>query len=89
MAKTITIPTNAAELKTIKAAIDEGVLCLQSIDTEKEALKDIVDDLNEKYSLPKKFLNRMIKQKHKSSFDDDSQEQEDYMELFAAINNAK
>lgn len=88
MAKTIVIPSNPAELKTIKNAIGEATDCLVRIDTEKEAMKDIVDDLAEKYELPKKFINKMIRTRHRASFDKETSEQEDFMELYSKVANA-
>ena len=61
MSKTIVIPSNPAELKTILNAVKEAGDCMMRIAAEREAIKDIVEDLAEKYELPKKFINKMIK----------------------------
>lgn len=89
MAKTIVIPSNPAELKTIQNAIKEANDCLIRVAAEREAVKDIVDDLAEKYELPKKFINKMIRIYHKSSFDQEASETEDFMELYTAVTKAK
>lgn len=89
MSKTIVIPSNPAELKTIKDAIGEANDCMIRITAEREAIKDIVDDLAEKYELPKKFINKMIKIYHNSSFDKEASETEDFMELYTAVTKAK
>jgi len=89
MAKEIIIPSNPAELKTIQAAMKEMSDCMIRIDSEKEAMKDIVEDLNEKYELPKKFINKMARVYHKQSFDKESVEHEDFADLYVAVTGAK
>lgn len=89
MAKEIVIPSNPAELKTIQAAMKEMSDCMIRIDAEKEAMKDIVEDLNEKYELPKKFISKMARVYHKQSFDKESVEHEDFADLYVAVTEAK
>jgi len=89
MAKEIVIPSNPAELKTIQAAMKEMSDCMIRIDSEKEAMKDIVEDLNEKYELPKKFISKMARVYHKQSFDKESVEHEDFADLYVAVTGAK
>lgn len=89
MAKTIVIPSNPAELKTIQNAMKEMSDCMIRIDSEKEAMKDIIDDLHEKYELPKKFISKMAKVYHKQSFDKESVESEDFADLYVAVTEAK
>jgi len=89
MAKEIVIPSNPAELKTIQAAMKEMSDCMIRIDSEKEAMKDIVEDLNEKYELPKKFISKMARVYHKQSFDKESVEHEDFADLYVAVTEAK
>jgi len=89
VAKEIIIPSNPAELKTIQAAMKEMSDCMIRIDSEKEAMKDIVEDLNEKYELPKKFISKMARVYHKQSFDKESVEHEDFADLYVAVTGAK
>jgi len=89
MAKEIVIPSNPAELKTIQAAMKEMSDCMIRIDAEKDAMKDIVEDLNEKYELPKKFISKMARVYHKQSFDKESVEHEDFADLYVAVTGAK
>jgi hypothetical protein len=90
MTKEIVIPSNSAELKTIQVAIKEANDCLIRIAAERELIKDIVADLNEKYEgLPKKYINKMIKTYYKNSFDKESTEHDDFSELFVAVTEVK
>ena len=87
--KTIVIPSNPAELKTIQAAVKEMSDCMIRIQSEKEAMKDIVEDLNEKYELPKKFINKMARVYFKQNFDKETVEHEDFADLYVAVTEAK
>jgi len=89
LAKEIVVPSNPAELKTIQAAIKEMSDSMYRISAEKEAMKDIVDDLAEKYELPKKFINKMAKVFHKASFDKETTEHDDFADLYVAVTEAK
>lgn len=89
MAKEIVIPSNPAELKTIQAAIKEMNDCMVRIQAEKEAMKDIVEDLNEKYELPKKYISKMARVYFKQNFDKESVEHEDFADLYVAVTGAK
>jgi hypothetical protein len=90
MTKEIVIPSNSAELKTIQVAIKEANDSLIRIAAERELIKDIVADLNEKYEgLPKKYINKMIKTYYKNSFDKESTEHDDFSELFVAVTEVK
>lgn len=89
MAKEIVIPSNPAELKTIQAAIKEMSDCMIRIQSEREAMKDIVDDLVEKYELPKKYINKMAKVYFKQNFDKETVEHEDFADLYVAVTEVK
>ena len=89
MAKEIIIPSNTAELKTIQAAVKEMSDCMIRIQSEREAMRDIVEDLAEKYELPKKFINKMAKVYFKQNFDKESVEHEDFADLYIAVTEAK
>ena len=89
MAKEIIIPSNPAELKTIQAAIKEMSDCMIRIQSENEAMKDIVEDLAEKYELPKKYIKKMARVYHKQNFDKESVEHEDFADLYVAVTEVK
>jgi hypothetical protein len=88
MSKTIIVPTNPADLKKLKGFVKEGSDCLLRIDSEKEALKDIVDTANEEFELPKNFIKSLIRHQHKADFDKKETEFSDFSELWEAVQNA-
>ena len=89
MSKSIIVPSSPADLKVIHEAVKEAGDCMIRIDSEKQAVKDIVDDLAEKFELPKRFINKMIKTYHKASFDKETSDSDDFAELYEAVTNAR
>lgn len=89
MTKEIVVPSNPADLKNIKVAIRDINDCLIRIAAEREAIKDIVADLAEKYELPKRYVNRMAKTYYKQSFDKEATEHDDFSELYVAVTEVK
>ena len=89
MAKEIVIPSNPADLKAINSGIKEMSDCYVRMQAEREAIKDIVDDLSEKFDLPKKFINKMGKTFFKQNFDKETVEHEDFVDLYTAVAKAK
>lgn len=85
MSKTIVIPTNPADQKAIKDAVREASDSMVRIESEKEQIKTIVEMVSEKYELPKKVVNRLVKTYHKSTYDQETVEQDDFRELYETI----
>jgi uncharacterized protein YwgA len=84
----IIVPTDAKQLKQIKKMVQEGCDCLLRIDAEREALKDIIEAINEEFEIPKQYLSRLIKHKHKEDFDKKSTEHSDFETLYEAVFSA-
>jgi len=86
MTNEVIIPTNPADKKTILDAVKEADQCLFRIESEKDQVKAIVDDLAEKFpDLDKKYLKKLITTYHKQNIDKLTAEQEDFVELYEAI----
>lgn len=83
--KTIVIPSNPADLKSIKDACREISDCYVHIDAEKDQIKEIINMLSEKYELPKRMISKMAKAYHKSTFDKDVMEQTDFQTLYETV----
>lgn len=82
---TLIIPSSPADLKKISTMVDEGVDCLTRIASERDALKDIVDSIVEKYELPKKHVNKLIRSRFKDDFKKLQAEMEEFDELWNKI----
>jgi septation ring formation regulator EzrA len=81
----VVIPSTPADIKKIRDAIEEGVDCLNRIASEKEALKDIIESVEEKYDIPKKHVNKMIQRKFKDDFDKMQAEVDEFEALWLKI----
>jgi hypothetical protein len=86
--KTVVVPTDPKQLKLIKSKIREGTDCLLRMDAEREALKDIVEAINEEFELPKAYISKMIRFEHAADFDKKTTEFDDLQTLYEAIKNA-
>ena len=90
MTKEIVIPSSPADLKVIKSAVQEIVDCMIRISAERDAIKDIVTSVVEKYEgIPKKYVNRLAKVQFKQSFDKEVTEADDFSDLYTAVNEVK
>lgn len=86
MTKEVVIPTNSVDQQTILEAIKEADNCLIRIESEKDQVKAIIDDLNEKFEgLNKKYIRKLITTYHKQNFEKLTSESADFVELYKAI----
>jgi len=84
--KQVIIPTNPADIKIIMDAVKEADASLIRIAAERDLIKNIVSDLDEKFpDIGKKYINKTIKTYHKQNFADLQNENEDFVELYDAI----
>lgn len=82
----IDIPSSQDDLNVIKNAIKEMTECMIRISAERELMKDISDNLNEKFpNIPKKYYNKMAKVMFKNSFDQVTGEMGFFESLYEAV----
>lgn len=77
--------TNPTDKKKIKDALFEISGSYTRIEAERELVKDIVNDIAEKYQLPKKAVTKMARAYHKQSFTKEVVENEEFQELYETI----
>jgi hypothetical protein len=77
------------QLKTLAGAIDEMVLVMHRMDSEKESMKDIIDATYDNLKLPKKIIRKMAKVKYKQSFQSEVAEHKEFEALFEGISEVK
>jgi len=88
MARTLIIPSSPADLKKLKGFVQEGADCLLRIDSEKDALKDIIEAATEEFELPKGAIASLIRHHHKADFEKKETEFADFSELWDAVKSA-
>jgi hypothetical protein len=82
----IIVPSNPADQKTILNALKEADNCLLRIDSERDQIKVIIDDLNTKFpDLGKKWFSWAIKRMHKGDVDEVLDEAETFTSAFETI----
>jgi hypothetical protein len=77
------------DLKGIKDALSEMSNEMSIIEGHKEAMKDIVDAVYDKYKLPKKIINRLAKAYHKQSFQEEVQLDNEFEAIYVGVTEAK
>lgn len=86
MSKTIIVPSNPADQKAILAAIKEMDASMYRMESERDLIKQIIEDLAEKYSdIDKKNIRKMARVYHKQNFNVVEAESADFSELYTAI----
>lgn len=83
---TIVIPTNPADQKTILDAIKEADSSMIRMAAERDLIKNIIDDLHEKFpDLDKKYIRKMMRTYHKQNFTEVETESEEFSNLYTTI----
>lgn len=71
--------------KKIADAVVEAYNSRQRISAEKDLIKNIREDLNEKFNLPPKLFNKMLMTYEKMNLDMQVQETEVFADVYVAI----
>jgi hypothetical protein len=77
------------QLKSIRDALSEISNEMTSIDSHKEAIKDVIDALHDNFKIPKKVLRRMAKTHHKQSFQEEVTEDNEFEALYIGMTETK
>lgn len=81
----VTIPSSPADRKRLKDMIVECTHCLQRIEDQKEAMKDIVETIQNEFTIPKKMGNKLARTMFKRNYDSLQQENEDFENLYELV----
>lgn len=81
------IPTDAETIKKIKSAMNDISDCYYRIESNKDTIKSIINDLHEKYAIPKPVLNKMARLHHKDEFDKEITKNDSMEDLYNALYN--
>jgi len=83
------IVVSEEDRKAMKAMIVEMTNCLERIEGEKEQMKEIAGEAEEKFKIKKKFVNKMAKTMFKHNYADLLQETEHFEFLYEAVVEGK
>ena len=84
----VVLPSNPADRKKIKGMIEEAAICLQRMDDQKAAFKDIMDILKADYQINPKYSRKMAKDYYKNTFNETLAEQSEYEILYEGVMEA-
>jgi septation ring formation regulator EzrA len=81
----VVIPSSAEDRKIIKDVMKLVSESYSRIEGEKSHIKAEIDNLAEKYKIPKKFLNKLARTYHRQNFKDILDEQDDFTALYESV----
>lgn len=81
----VVLPSNPEDRKRIKDALQEISDSYTRIEGERDAIKDVINFINEEFDLPKKYISKMARVFHKQTFDKEVGEAEDFAALYETI----
>ena len=79
------LPSNPSDLKKIDSALQEISNSKTRIEAERDLIKDIVDNINEEFDVPKSLINQLAKVYHMRNFADEVSQQEEFQTAFEIL----
>lgn len=79
------VVSNPVDKKKIKDALFEISNSYTRIDAEKELVKDIVEDLADKFELPKKHITKIARAYHKQNYNEQVTDSEEFQHLYESL----
>jgi len=76
---------NEVELKALKGVLVELTVCLQRIDEQKEQMKSIIEDAEDKFEIKKKIISKMGKTMYNRNYEDLHEENQHFEILYEAV----
>lgn len=80
-----TTPSVPADRAKLKGMIEEAAVCMQKIDDQRAAMKDIFELIKDDFAIAPKYSRKMAKAYYKQTYIDMQAEQEEFELLYEAI----
>ena len=71
--------------KKIKGALQEASNSLTRIDAERDLVKNIMNDTNKNFQIPKKTIKKLINVYHKQNFSEEVATHEEFESLYETV----
>ena len=84
-----TVPSTNEDRKKLKGMLTEMTHCLQKMDFQRDAKKDIAAGIKEQFELTPKVINKLASTMYKRNYADLQQENEDFEDLYEILVNGK
>lgn len=81
----VIIPSSQEDRKKIRGALEEISNSLTRIEAERGLIKEILQDVEDKFELPKKYTRKVAKIFHKQNFAEVKTEQEDLETIYETV----
>jgi hypothetical protein len=85
MTEPLILPSSPADKEKLKKVFDEAVVCLQRIDDQREALKEIFTHIKETFQIDPKYSRKLARTYFKNKFNEVQAESEEFESLYTAI----
>lgn len=79
------VPSSPEDRKKIKDALIEISASLTRMEAERDLIKDILVEVEDKFELPKKYIRKLAKIYHKQNYAEIRQEQDDVETLYETV----
>ena len=83
------IPSDPNERAKMKGMLTEMTLRLRQIDDNREAMKEIADEVSKNYGIAKKHINRLARTMYKHDYADLQAENEHFETLYETLVEGK
>lgn len=81
----VIIPSSPEDRKKIRGALEEISNSLTRIEAERDLIKDILQDVEDKFELPKKYTRKVAKIFHKQNFKEVQEEQNELETIYETV----
>lgn len=81
----VILPSSPEDRKKIMNAVQEISNSLSRIESERDLIKEILSDVEDKFELPKKYTRKVAKIYHKQNISQIQQEQEDLVSIYETV----
>jgi archaellum component FlaC len=81
----VILPSSPEDRKKIMNAVQEISNSLSRIESERDLIKEILADVEDKFELPKKYTRKVAKIYHKQNISQIQQEQEDLVSIYETV----
>ena len=81
----MTLPSNPNDLKKLKAAIGEITNCMLRMDSERDQIKEIINDVADNYDVDKKQVRKIATTMYKSNYSDVVEENREFELLYETL----
>lgn len=79
------LPTSPADIKKLQGMIEEAARCLQKMDDQRAAMKDIYAVIKEDFQIAPKHSGKLAKTYYKNNFHEAQAEHQEFESLYELI----